>query len=135
MATLQAQSAHQGSYGGTHGNMACVPFVLTGGAAANDIVVLGKLPMGLMIKRVGAGLGVAAAGVTVDIKMIKEDGTSVTLITGLDVNAKLTAKDLVPVYTDFDTGKAEIQAVVKGGAVPDSASLHVYLEYVTIGTE
>lgn len=130
MAVKQANSAHRGFYGGTHGNMATAVGSCTEATAANDEVIFGKLPTGLSIKKVGAGCNAAAAGVTVDLKMRTKDGTETVLAAGLDVNNKFTVKDIYPVQVGFDD--VEVFAVVKGGA--RTAPLVVTVEYLTIGT-
>jgi len=133
MATIQGQSAHQGFYGGTHGNMSTAIGKFTGVAVANDVIILGKLPQGLIIKRVAAGTAVANASTTIDINAVKEDGSSIALAAALDVNNKITAKDLMPVDTDFSS--VEIQAVVKGGGIAAGSNLTVYIEYLAVGTK
>lgn len=133
MATHQGQSAGQGFYSGTHGNMSTAIGKFTGVAVANDVIVLGTLPQGLIIKRVSAGTAVANASTTLDINAIKPDGTSVVLAAALDINGKVTAKDIMPVETGFDA--VEIQAVVKGGGVAAGSNLTVYVEYLAIGTK
>lgn len=135
MATKEAQSLHQSAYGGTHGNVGVAMLMLSGGAAANDEIKLGKLPMGLAIKSITAGCDKAAAGATLDVVMISEDGTSKTLATGLDINGKMSQALVVPTHTNFDTGKAEIKATLKGAAVTASTVLYVNVEYVILGTQ
>lgn len=130
MATIQANSAHRGFYGGTHGNMATAVGVCTEKTVANDEVVFGKLPAGLAIKKVGAGCNAAAASVTVDLKVRTKDGTETVLAAGLDVNDKFSIKDIYPVPVGFD--EVEVIGVVKGGA--RTADLTVTVEYLTIGT-
>lgn len=130
MAVIQANSAHRGFYGGTHGNMATAVGSCTTNTVANDEVVFGRLPAGLAIKKVGAGCSAAALAVVVDIKMRTKAGVETTLATDLDVNAKFTVKDIYPIHTEFD--EVEVFAVVKGGA--RSAPLIVTVEYLTIGT-
>jgi len=133
MATIQGQSAHQGFYGGTHGNMSTAIGKFTGVAVANDVIILGKLPQGLIIKRVSAGTAVANASTTIDINAVKEDGSAIALAAALDVNNKITSKDLMPVDTDFSS--VEIQAVVKGGGIAAGSNLTVYIEYLAVGTK
>lgn len=135
MAVKQAQSLHQSVYGGTHGNVGVALLALSGGAEANDTIELGKLPMGLVIKSVSAGCDKAAAGATLDVAMVSENGTSKTLATGLDVNNKMSEALVAPVHTDFDTGKAEIVATLKGAAIAATTVLYVNVEYVILGTQ
>lgn len=135
MAIKEAQSLHQSAYGGTHGNVGVAQLMLSGGAAANDVIKLGKLPMGLVIKSVTAGCDKAAASATLDVAMISDDGTSKTLATALDINNKMSQALVVPTHTDFDTGKAEIQATLKGGPVAAGTVLYVNVEYVILGTQ
>lgn len=130
MAVIQANSAHRGFYGGTHGNMATAVGTCTTATVANDEVVFGKLPTGLSIKKIGAGCNAAAAGVTVDVKMRTKDGTVTVLAADLDVNDKFSVKDIFPVQVGFDD--VEVFAIVKGGA--RTAQLVVTVEYLTIGT-
>lgn len=133
MATIQGQSANQGFYGGTHGNMSTAIGKFTGTAAINDVIVLGNLPQGLIIKRVSAGTAVANASTTIDINAVKEDGSSVVLAAALDVNNKVSSKDLMPVETGFSS--VEIQAVVKGGTIAAGSNLTIYVEYLAVGTK
>lgn len=130
MAVIQANSAHRGFYGGTHGNMATAVGSCTTNTVANDEVVFGTLPAGLAIKKVGAGCKAAAAGVTVDLKMRTKAGVETVLAAGLDVNDKYSVKDIYPIMVGFD--EVEVFAVVKGGA--RTADLIVTVEYLTIGT-
>lgn len=130
MAVIQANSAHRGFYGGTHGNMATAVGTQTSGAAANDEIIFGNLPAGLAIKKIGAGCDAAAAGVTVDISMRTKAGVTTVLAAGLDVNGKFSVKDIYPIETNFE--EVEIFAVVKGAAI--TAKLAVTVEYLTIGT-
>lgn len=105
----------------------------TGTAAINDVIVLGNLPQGLIIKRVSAGTAVANASTTIDINAVKEDGSSVVLAAALDVNNKVSSKDLMPVETGFSS--VEIQAVVKGGTIAAGSNLTIYVEYLAVGTK
>lgn len=130
MAVIQANSAHRGFYGGTHGNMATAVGSCTTKTVANDEVVFGTLPAGLAIKKVGAGCNAAASGVTVDLKMRTKAGVETVLAANLDVNNTFTVKDIYPIMVGFD--EVEVFAVVKGGA--RTADLIVTVEYLTIGT-
>lgn len=132
MATIQAQTSKAGSYGGTHGNMGAFHGAYTGIAAVNDVLELGKIPRGTLIKRVVASSDMAAA-VTVDLAVVAPDGTSTTLATALDVNAKASAKDIAPVEIGFDD--VDLQATVKGAAVTAGKRVDVFVEYLTIGTK
>lgn len=131
MATVLANSAHSGFYGGTHGNMATAMARCTAATAANDEVTLGMLPAGLSITKVAAGCSAAAASVVVDIKIRNAAGTVTVLAADLDVNAKVTSKNIFPVDIGFD--EVEVFAVVKGGA--RTAELVVTVEYLTVGTK
>lgn len=133
MATHKGQSAGQGFYGGTHGNMSTAIGKFTGTAATNDVIALGNLPQGLIIKRVSAGTAVANASTTIDINAVKEDGSSVVLAAALDVNNKVSSKDIMPVETGFSS--VEIQAVVKGGTIAAGSNLTIYVEYLAVGTK
>lgn len=130
MSTVQANSAHRGFYGGTHGNMATAMGSCTLPTIVNDEVIFGKLPAGLAIKKVGAGCLGAAADAVVDIKMRNKAGDVTVLAADLSVNNVYTVKDIYPIYTEFES--VEIFAVVKGAA--RSAPLTVSVEYLTIGT-
>lgn len=96
MAEIKSQSAHRGFYGGTHGNMATAVGGCSAPMAINDVVVLGTLPAGLSIKKVGAGCASASAASTVDISTRTKAGTVTVLAAALSVNATFSVKDIFP---------------------------------------
>ncbi|MGL4518012.1 MAG: hypothetical protein ACRCUH_15135 [Shewanella sp.] len=130
MAEITSQSAHRGFYGGTHGNMATAVGGCSAPMAINDVVVVGTLPAGLAIKKVGAGCASASADSTVDISMRTKAGTVTVLAAALSVNATFSVKDIFPVSVGFE--EVEILATVKGGAI--AVPLAVTIEYLTVGT-
>ncbi|CAL9955133.1 hypothetical protein VPHD85_0006 [Vibrio phage D85] len=120
-------------YSGTHGNDATAVGIHAGGCASGDIIEFGKLPPGVGIKRVVVGTDRANASAAAEVAIIKDDGSKVVLLTGADINNKMTSADLMLNDVGFD--QPLLQVTVSGGAVSASSKLAVYVEYVTLGTK
>lgn len=120
-------------YSGTHGNDATAVGLLAGGCASGDIIEFGRLPPGIGIKRIVAGTDKANASAVAAVSIIKDDGTKVVIATGLDINEKMTALDVVLLDVGFD--QCELEATISGGAISASSTFALYVEYVTLGTK
>lgn len=125
--------AHEVAYSGTHGNVGAAIGAVNAAIADGDVIEFGKLPPGIAIKRVVAGTAKANASAVAEVKITKDDGTDVTLGTALDINNKMTAKDIPLVDVGFD--QCLLTVTVSGGAVAADSNLSVYVEYVTLGTQ
>lgn len=125
--------AHEVAYSGTHGNIGAAIAAFNGALADGDVIELGKLPPGIAIKRVVAGTAKSNASAVAEVKITKDDGTDVVLASGLDINNKMTAKDLALVDVGFD--QCLVTVTVSGAAVAVNSNLSIYVEYVTVGTK
>ncbi|GKX50604.1 hypothetical protein [Budvicia aquatica] len=128
MGTIKSPSLMNRIYQGPYGNLSVhKTYVLLKAAAANSVVELSELPIGMEL----LGIRILTTGLGTGVKVTVKSGDK-ELVKDVDVSAALaTTTPVLPYYVGKNESNEMLTATITGGAA--TGELNVLAEYSFVG--